>query len=59
MASDLGKTLQEIDAMPSTEFVQWMAYYKVRYEQQTDTEPPLEFDNDSEADAALDDLLGF
>lgn len=45
--------------MPSAEFTRWLAFYKVRHEYQTDTEPPLEFDSDAEADEALDELLGF
>jgi hypothetical protein len=59
LARDLGKTEAEINAMPSAEFVRWMAFYIVDFQRETDTEPPQEFDSDSAADAALDDLLGW
>lgn len=45
--------------MSSTEFVRWMAFFKVDFEFKTDTEPPAEFESDAEADAALDELLRF
>jgi hypothetical protein len=56
---DLKKTESEINSMPSNEFVRWMAFYKVKFEYEHDQEPPAEFDDDAEADQALDELLGF
>ncbi len=45
--------------MPSAEFVRWMAFYVVEFQKETDTEPPQEFDSETAADAALDELLGW
>jgi len=34
LADRLRKTMAEIDAMPVTEFAEWMAFYKIRKEDQ-------------------------
>lgn len=43
--------------MPSTEFVEWMAFYLVEHEINTDTVPPLEFDDPEEQSRAIDALF--
>lgn len=43
--------------MPSAEFVQWMAFYLVEREINTDTMPPLEFDSAEEQSRAIDALF--
>lgn len=43
--------------MTSSQFVEWMAFYQIEYEERTDTAPPLEFDNPADQDAAIDALF--
>jgi len=43
--------------MPSSEFVQWMAFYLVEYEINSDTSPPLEYDDPEEHAKAIDRLF--
>ena len=44
--------------MPASEFLGWLAFFKVRNERQTDTEPPQEFDSALEQAAALRSMWG-
>jgi hypothetical protein len=36
LASHLGKTVHELEAMPYTELLEWMAYFKIRAEAEED-----------------------
>lgn len=43
--------------MSASELVEWMAFYQVEHEIQTDTLPPLDFDDPDEHSAAIDALF--
>ena len=43
--------------MSSPQLVDWMAFCQVEYEIQTDTLPPLEYDDPAEHSAAIDSLF--
>lgn len=43
--------------MSSPQLVDWMAFYQVEYEIQTNTLPPLEYDDPAEHSAAIDSLF--
>lgn len=59
LARDLG--VWNVDAlerqMTSPQLVDWMAFYQVEFEIQTNTLPPLEFDNAAEHSAAIDAIF--
>lgn len=57
LARDLGLTLGQVKAMPSAEFVEWMAFYQVEHEIATDTLPPIEIDDANQHSAAIDALF--
>lgn len=43
--------------MTSAQFVEWMSFYQIEYEEKTDTAPPQEFDDPNDQDAAIDALF--
>jgi len=43
--------------MTSSQLVDWMAFYQVDFEIQTNTLPPLEFEDAAEHSAAIDALF--